>query len=558
MRFSVQFLYILLGSITIFWKKGPVAVTAFSIPVPSIMSTTDSKFVTTVLPRSNKTLHFRKDKRRSRKRVNHKKNGNVSRIQRRSMINRKFNNASVGVVPRALLDEIPKAIACCAYDRSYEGGRQAQALLKRYIQEFLAGNSNATLNNRLFNAVMNAWVKSEHQDAPQKIQNIMKIMQDLRKQHDLLDLAPDVISMSLYCLACAKSRKPIAAQKAQGILGHMERKGLKPNTFTYNAVLLAHVHSNNREKALKVEALIHHMTQRYDSGHSECRPDVCSYQSLIAAWSRTSMYGTPQKAEEVLNFLYDESRQRGKGYLRPNCHCYVAAIHAWSFSQEVQKARHAYEILQHMRQLYEEKPAYIDLKPNVVAYTAVLNACSLPVNDAEQENALQIAQLVMEEMRIYKYDRPNFLTFSAFLQVLSSTLPYCKKRDKLSRDTFEQARDSGQVGYIVLEKLQIASPSTYNDIVKEITQQDDDCNDIVQIPFRWSSNVVRERDPNCRFLRDVRDENIEESNYLKLKEIKKKHGEHSDFIEKRRIEKESSTGHGSQEDSIINWSEKIL
>eukprot|EP00546_Thalassionema_frauenfeldii_P007599 CAMPEP_0178918908 /NCGR_PEP_ID=MMETSP0786-20121207/14102_1 /TAXON_ID=186022 /ORGANISM="Thalassionema frauenfeldii, Strain CCMP 1798" /LENGTH=474 /DNA_ID=CAMNT_0020592699 /DNA_START=28 /DNA_END=1449 /DNA_ORIENTATION=+ len=466
---------ILLISVLLSCEKSPPIAAAFSLLT--------SKVVTTITPKSEK-LHFRKDKRSPEGFLRYHKKYGRQTFQWRCKIVESLNNTEVGKTPKELLDQVPRVLTSCARDRTSEGAKQAQLLLNRYVREVEAGNRYAAPEVQLFNIAMDAWVKSRRSDAPEKIKGILKTMQDLRLNHNLSELIPDVISLSLFCLAWARSREPIAAEKAHEILNYMERRGLRPNTFTYNAVLLSHVHSNKRDKALAVESLINHMKERCNAGNTECCPDICSYQSLIAAWSRTSMYGTPQKAEEVLHFLDEESRN-GKEDLRPNCHCYVAAIHAWSHSEELEKSRRAYELLQHMRDLYEQDHTYIDLKPNVVAYTAVLNACALPADKGECQSALQIAQLVMEEMRLYKYDQPNFLTFSAFLQVLSSTLPHGKRRDQLALETFEQACASGQVGYLTLEKLQHASPKTYNNFVKDLTEKDRDGNHIVQIPFEW-------------------------------------------------------------------------
>mmetsp|Transcript_17767 Transcript_17767/g.26913 ORF Transcript_17767/g.26913 Transcript_17767/m.26913 type:complete len:545 (-) Transcript_17767:46-1680(-) len=524
MRSLRLFLRLLLITVLPSFKKSSLLATAFSKAV--------SKVVTTVTPK-RETLHFRKDKRRPNEFITKNRKDEKHNSKWRCMIEENLQTTEVGDTPKKLLDQIPRVLTSCARDRTSEGAKRAQLLLDRYVQEFVAGNRHAIPEVQLFNIAMDAWVKSRRPDAPKKIKHILKTMQDLRQTHNLCDLVPDVISLSLFCLAWARSREPVATEKAHKILHYMECKGLQPNTKTYNAVLLSHVHSNKRDKALAVESLINHMKKRCEAGNFNCCPDICSYQSLIAAWSRTSMYGTPQKAEEVLYFLDEESRN-GKEYLRPNCHCYVAAIHAWSHSEELEKSRRAYELLQHMRELYEQEPTYIDLKPNVVAYTAVLNACSLPADKAESESALQIAQLVMEEMRVYKYDKPNFLTFSAFLQVLGSTITPGTRRDQLALEIFEQARASGQVGYLTLEKLRHASPDTYSCFVKDITEKNGDGTHIVQIPFEWSCNVVGEREPSRRFIKDDTTSNIVRSNYIRLKEVKKKHGQHTRFMTTRR------------------------
>jgi Pentatricopeptide repeat domain len=520
--------------------------TAFSFSAPLF-----SNFVTVITPKTKKTLHFRKDSKQTRI-----KDRDSWQAQIEEEI-KKHND--VGMLPKQLVEQIPPVITKWARTRTSEGALKAQALLERYANEYIQGNpSIQTLEVRLFNIAMDGWTKSQRHDAPQRIQKLMRYMQDLRSsRQELTNLVPDVISMSSLCLAWAKSRSPDAATKANAILEYMEQQNLRPNTITYNAVLLAHVHSPHRDKALYVERILSRMKHRFEiDGHEECRPDICSYQSLIAAWSRTRLSGTPHQAEEVLMFLNTESRL-GKVHLTPNCHCYVATIHAWSHSEERNKSQRAYELLCHMKDLYIQTQNQ-DLKPNVVAYTAVLNACALPIDKAERESSLSLAIQVMDQMKLDGYDRPNFLTYSAFLHVLGSTIPPSPRREKMALQVIQDARENGQVGYIVLEKLQIASPLVYENIVKNITEHDTLGNKIVKIPYHWGKYVIGERDPNRRVMKDNTSAFIHKANYLKLQEVKRKRGP-TNSIEWNCLE-ESKNVHISVkfDNSTLIWTDEPL
>jgi hypothetical protein len=156
---------------------------------------------------------------------------------------------------------------------------------------------------------------------------------------------------------------------------------------------------------------------------------------------------------------------------------------------ERQKARRAYEILDRMKKLYRTSNAK-SVKPNIVAATAVINACARPADKYEKGDAFIIAKLTMEEVLLGEFGKPNFLTFSAFLSVCSSTLPSSDGRDDAVRRTFEQCRMSGQVAQIVLEKFKkAASTQLYEELLGDILDE----NGVPQLPREWSVNVQGER-----------------------------------------------------------------
>ena len=135
------------------------------------------------------------------------------------------------------------------------------------------------------------------------------------------------------------------------------------------------------------------------------------------------------------------------------------------------------------------------LKPNIVVYTAVINACNKPADSSEKEECFQIAQLCMEEILHGDVGKPNFLTFATFLGVCSSTLLPSMRRDYIVMKTFEHCCAAGQVGKIVMEKLKLAaSPALYKDLLAETSDRDG----FLQLPCAWTVNVRGERNDNLK------------------------------------------------------------
>lgn len=173
---------------------------------------------------------------------------------------------------------------------------------------------------------------------------------------------------------------------------------------------------------------------------------------------------------------------------------FTAIIHAYARSNEPQKAHRAYQVLTQMKKLSEESGGK-NAKPNVVAFTAVINACNRPIDESEKEDAFQIAQLTMKEVLLGRFERPNFLTFATFLGVCSSTLTPSIQRDYIVMKTFEQCCEAGQVGQIVLEKLKLAaSQPLYNDLLEDVLNEDG----VPELPFEWTANIRGERNVEPR------------------------------------------------------------
>jgi hypothetical protein len=187
------------------------------------------------------------------------------------------------------------------------------------------------------------------------------------------------------------------------------------------------------------------------------------------------------------------------------------------------------------------------LKPNVVVFTAVLNACAWPETDSEKEDAFEIAQLTMEELSLEAFDKPNFLSFAAFLCVCISTLDPGEVRDRIVRKTFEQCVEMGQVAGIVLQKLTTAaSPELYHELVDDYRNK----NGVLELPFSWTANVKGERNAGPAHVdSDAKSASLTQSSKWRLKEIEGFRGKSGAY---------SGEGKTHPEDEGISWSREPL
>jgi len=265
-----------------------------------------------------------------------------------------------GLTDENVIKHMMIAIPKWSKRKSLESAKNAEELLNRLVQEAIAGNprmrTNVTtttesegeenssstpstlLTVSLFNGAMDAYGKIGN---PAGVQRILRRMEGLRTSvnnggndndgigNDFSHLHPDEFSMSTLATAWAKSHSEEAAQKAEGIIQYMDLKGLAPNTITYNSVLHAIAVGNQCDRALRAEDIVKRMKRRHEEDGEDCQPDVYTYQSLIQSWSRTSLPGAPQKAEQILRFMDDEAASGKKNCQRlaPNAYCFTSKYH---------------------------------------------------------------------------------------------------------------------------------------------------------------------------------------------------------------------------------------
>ena len=170
---------------------------------------------------------------------------------------------------------------------------------------------------------------------------------------------------------------------------------------------------------------------------------------------------------------------------------------AWARSQQPRKAERAYNLLREMTRLYEAGNKHV--RPNVIAYNAVMNACAFTSNDVvEQGRAMEIAHATMREMDESPYAAPDQITYGTFLR-LCAHLPDCSTRQKVTEVLFRKCVKEGQVGNLVLSQLKaMVSADVYERLVGRRIEENVQMTDL---PKEWWCNVVEGKWRRKRSLR---------------------------------------------------------
>jgi hypothetical protein len=129
------------------------------------------------------------------------------------------------------------------------------------------------------------------------------------------------------------------------------------------------------------------------------------------------------------------------------------------------------------------------LKPNVVAYNAVMNACAWTDGDAtERTRALEIANGILKELEASPFGNPDQVTYGTFLKVCATQMADCDSRRTLVELLFRKCCRDGQVGNMVLSQLQqVVSDVEYHQITGRWPEVEVK---MEELPPEWWCNVV--------------------------------------------------------------------
>jgi len=254
---------------------------------------------------------------------------------------------------------------------------------------------------------MSAWVKSRNPKAVERTKELLSEMEsDEKNQPDLISYNTHIHALSMH----SSSKRANYAECADQVLQDMEDRydrgivDFEPNLFSYNLVIDAYCRANRCMEAVAVlkklidrsqpdsfsfnqvlnafskssvkgasnmaEELLLYMDAAYKSGvHPRARPDVMSYAAVIFAHSRSGKHDSAERAHALFNVMRKRAAG-GEHHLKPNRYCYNTLISAWASSGKgTLGARRAEGLLQEMLDADDTS-----ITPNIVTYNSVLNA----------------------------------------------------------------------------------------------------------------------------------------------------------------------------------------
>lgn len=174
---------------------------------------------------------------------------------------------------------------------SLKGAETAEKILNRLDSiDTYDLDGRLKMHTRHYTACIDAWAKSGHVDAGTRADALVHRM-------DEQGIAMNRVTWNAWMRAHRVSQN---VHRVEELLHAMEER-IDARTIQikdYNILLGAYA---KQGRALEAERFVKNLVDRYNDGSTLCRPDLCSYSSLMDAWANSNEGGNGDRAEMILD-----------------------------------------------------------------------------------------------------------------------------------------------------------------------------------------------------------------------------------------------------------------
>jgi pentatricopeptide repeat protein len=292
---------------------------------------------------------------------------------------------------------------------------RAEVLLQEQLQDYEQGNTSARPDTTTFNAVLDAWAKSKHPDAPQRAGAIVSQMQEwsaLLGEGGGWKCEPDEYSFTSLVICWANSAKN-GPEQAEGMLMELQTMAtdgdtaVRPTIVAYNAVLHAYAQADKAEQADRL------LQRMLDDETVLVRPDETTFNTVLSAWAKSKSPDAPLQAEALLADMQD-----GPVDTQPSVISYSSVLQCWAKSSSQGAAEHAEELLREMQGHAGNNPR---AQPNIICYNIVLNAWGNTARQTRDPKYVSRAVRLLDELLQDKSLKPSGTTFRTVLFAIAGS-----------------------------------------------------------------------------------------------------------------------------------------
>jgi pentatricopeptide repeat protein len=250
-----------------------------------------------------------------------------------------------------------------------------------------------------YNIVLYSLAQSHDRGSAAKAENLLREMIQLQQSATAAeDASPcaihvDTTSFNTCIYAWSKEKESYRAKDEQ-----------HGNSLNYGSKAMDAISNASAERALELLTI---MEEMQEAGNVNVKPDVYSYTTTIQAFARCRQ---PQQAQRVLQ----QMTRRG---LQPSRLTYTALMSAFAKAGQPEKAA---GLLHDMMDAYEKDDDCIELKPDTVAFSCVMDGWARAASPDRPEAAEQVLTLLdTMKARAAEGMGPNSQTYTSVLTALA-------------------------------------------------------------------------------------------------------------------------------------------
>jgi hypothetical protein len=391
--------------------------------------------------------------------------------------------------------------------------QEAERILKRVEDEFLAGRDSLCPNDSSYDILLGGYIRSS--DGLRDADRILHHMRTLSKTTGNASLLPSVDMYKDVIKLWSKSMASDAMERVDDLFQTMAEQ-TKPSSKEYAALQAAWGRSNRPDAPQHVESILVRMQEEYEKGKNPmARPTVENFCFVIKSWAASKQEGSAERADAILKRLEDLCYTDRETYsdLRTMRTCYENALLGWTHSNSLNageralalldrikhpqsagqtigfanqacynyailavgksdvanKARICFDMLEEMRASYETGQNLYS-RPTHDSFLAVIRACASCAGSAEDmEEAFQVTMKTMQDYVRFAHPCPRTDVYLQFLYSVFRLLPAGAARDGAVRTIFIDDNFKCPAGILGTPTIRDAliktvAPDVFNDI----------------------------------------------------------------------------------------------
>lgn len=286
------------------------------------------------------------------------------------------------------LTMMPNSITCTAYINclaKYVANRlegdngetilKAEALLKRMIDLYSNGASDAKPSKITYNALINVIAKSNCEDSGQRAEKYLDLLENEYLAGDET-MKPDNFTFTSVIDAYARQGNgPEAERILMRLLHDCKDKDLE--ALPFSATINAYASCGNPQDAERIMTL---KEKLHNEGWSALAPDAFSFSGVINAYMNSNRRDRVDKCLEILN------RMRKENMYNPVA--YTAVIQGLSLVRQSWTEPIAIKLLSEMWSYYNE--GHTSMKPTTTIYSSLINLFAKSRDSSSRRKAVEL------------------------------------------------------------------------------------------------------------------------------------------------------------------------